>query len=172
MGQDGGMLAKLSGPTKMNDQSAHEQLTDLEKIFRDLPVGFCTFDLNFRFLFVNEWLAELNGVAVSEHHGRTIHEVIPDVALGVEAQLRQVIEAAKPIVGSEVEAETRAYPGEKRVFQPTYTPVNGANDEIIGLSCIVQDITERKRSEAALRESKERFRNFVESSADWFWEMD
>lgn len=33
------------------------------------------------------------------------------------------------------------------------------------------EIGERKRAEAALRASEERFRDFAETGADWFWEM-
>ena len=83
----------------MNVQLTERPLSELTQIFRDVPVGLCTFDLSLRFVFVNEWLAALNGVPAAEHLGRTIHELIPDVAAGVEAQLRQVIETGKPIVG-------------------------------------------------------------------------
>jgi len=34
------------------------------------------------------------------------------------------------------------------------------------------DLTERRRTEAALRASETRFRDFAETAADWFWEMD
>ena len=33
------------------------------------------------------------------------------------------------------------------------------------------DITDRKRSEQALRESEQRFKDFAEAASDWFWEM-
>ncbi len=36
----------------------------------------------------------------------------------------------------------------------------------------VQDITERKRAERALRDSEQRLRDFAEATSDWFWEMD
>ncbi len=36
----------------------------------------------------------------------------------------------------------------------------------------VRDISERKRGEAALKESRARFRDFTYASSDWFWEMD
>lgn len=37
---------------------------------------------------------------------------------------------------------------------------------------IIRDITARKQAEEALRRSTETFRDFAESSSDWFWETD
>jgi diguanylate cyclase (GGDEF)-like protein/PAS domain S-box-containing protein len=37
---------------------------------------------------------------------------------------------------------------------------------------LTDQIVQRKRIEAALRDSEERFRNFTESAADFFWELD
>ena len=37
---------------------------------------------------------------------------------------------------------------------------------------IIRDITERKRVEAAIHRSEAQFRDFAQSSSDWFWETD
>lgn len=42
----------------------------------------------------------------------------------------------------------------------------------IGAVVAMQDITERKIAEAALKQSEERFRNLVEQTNDWVWEVD
>lgn len=41
----------------------------------------------------------------------------------------------------------------------------------IHMSGTVQDITRRKAVEQALRDAKQRFRDFAEASSDWFWEL-
>ncbi|NLH48086.1 MAG: PAS domain S-box protein [Myxococcales bacterium] len=40
------------------------------------------------------------------------------------------------------------------------------------LHSIIHDITERKQIEEALRESEEKYRSLVETTAEWIWEMD
>ena len=54
----------------------------------------------------------------------------------------------------------------------TATPVRDAGGQITHVIEIKNDITERKRTEAALRESEQRFRSQVESTSDWVWEID
>ncbi|MGE5241817.1 MAG: EAL domain-containing protein [Bacteroidota bacterium] len=44
--------------------------------------------------------------------------------------------------------------------------------KIVGYVGSITDITERKKSEEALRASEERFRSLTELSSDWYWEQD
>lgn len=44
--------------------------------------------------------------------------------------------------------------------------------KVIGLLTTGQDITHRRETEYALRESEARFRGLVESTSDWIWEVD
>ena len=45
-------------------------------------------------------------------------------------------------------------------------------DMAIGLHKLEQEIAERKRAEAALQEREEQYRNLVETTSDWIWEID
>jgi PAS domain S-box-containing protein len=56
--------------------------------------------------------------------------------------------------------------------EQTITPVREAGGEISHFIGIKQDITQRKRAEEALRASEEKFRNLVEKTSDWVWEID
>ncbi|MQG67945.1 MAG: PAS domain S-box protein, partial [SAR202 cluster bacterium] len=70
-------------------------------------------------------------------------------------------------IGREVEglrADGAIFPLELRVSHLRI----GDKSEFIGF---VRDITERRQTVDALRESERRFRDFAESASDWFWEM-
>ena len=126
------------------------------------PIGLCYFDLDLRYVHINEWLAALNGLAVSKHLGRTLADVLPDVARGVEEKLRQVITTGEPIEAGTVEARTPANPEIMRTFQHNFYPVRSPDGTVVGVSCAVQEVTERAVAEKELQW----FKSMVTASSD------
>ncbi len=120
-----------------------ERTGEAERLYAIAPVGLCYFDTDLRFLYINEWLARINGLPVEAHLGKTIDEVIQDVAAGVVPQLRHVLQTGEPIIEGNVEAETPAHPGESRHYMHNYYPDKSKDGTVVGVSCVVQDITER-----------------------------
>ena len=132
-------------------RDADTDLKFLADIFSDAPVGLCWFDTKLRFVYINDWLAAINGLSVEEHLGRTIGEVLPDVAARIESQLRDVIETGKPLLQGTMSAATPAQPKVKRHFQHNYRAVKSRDGTVVGVSCAVLEVTERKCAEDALR---------------------
>ncbi len=140
--------------TLLSSLAAHEDIertSDLERLYAIAPVGLCYFDTDLRFLYINEWLARINGLPVEAHLGKTIDEVLKDVAVGVVPQLRNVLQTGEPIIEGEVEAETPAHPGESRHYMHNYYPDKSDDGKVVGVSCVVYDITERIELETGSR---------------------
>jgi len=135
----------------------------LTRIYREAPVGLCCFDTQLRYLDINEWLAALNGLSVEEHLGHSVGELFPELATGIASQLRHVIDTGEPILEKLLCIETPAQPNVKRHFQHNFDAVRSDDGTVVGVSCAVVEITERKRAEDALRDSEVRIRTLLES---------
>ena len=135
----------------MEAKALLERKDGIERLYAIAPIGLCYFDTDLRFRYINEWLARINGVPAEEHLGKTIDELLEDVAAGVVLQLRQVLETGEPIMDGEVEAETPAHPGELRHFMHSYYPDKSKDGTIVGVSCVVQDTTNRIERDAESR---------------------
>ena len=61
--------------------------------------------------------------------------------------------------------------GGKSYYHNIITPIRD-KEKIFGILGILIDISEIKRTEEAVRESRERFRNLTEATSDWIWEVD
>ncbi len=141
-------------------QRSREQLAELKQLYDTAPVGLGFVDTDLRYLRLNEQLASINGRPVAEHIGRTLREVIPEIAPQVEPVYRRVIETGEPALNFEVHGSTLA--GPERDFLVSYYPVKSDDGSVQGVSIVVQDITGRKQAEAALREREEAERRFSE----------
>ena len=110
--------------------------------------------------------------------GYTAEEVIgkPITLLMPEDQQAEALEIVDQVVHQDrvVQLETvrhREDGGEVHVAF-TYSPIRDSSGKTVGISAIGQDVTERKRAEAAIRESEAKFRAFVETTEEWVWASD
>ena len=104
------------------------QLHEIEAIYAGAPVGLCVMDADLRFQRINDRLAEMNGLPADQHLGRTIGEVLPNLAPFIEPVYRQVLETGKPVIDLEIHGGTPAAPGAERVFLASFFPLR-ASDE-------------------------------------------
>jgi PAS domain S-box-containing protein len=141
-----------AGTKVESDDLIASQLAEIEMLYRTAPVGLCFFDRDLRFVRVNEHLAEMNGVPATEHIGRSIREVVPDLAETAEPLMRKVLETREPVVGLELVGETAAQPGVQRTWIETWTPVVDRDGQILGINVIAEEVTQRRRHEQ-LREA-------------------
>ena len=124
-----------------------QQLAELDHLYRTAPVGLAFHDPELRYIRVNERLAAAHGRSVEEHVGLHLRDVVPEIAPIVEPIFKRVMETGEPILEVEVEGSTATAKG--RTFLASFYPVKGPDGSILGVSNVVQDITERKEAERA-----------------------
>jgi PAS domain S-box-containing protein len=147
------------------------QLTEIETIYQSAPIGLNVLDRDLRFVRINERLAEINGLSVEEHLGRTVREVLPELADTAEALLYPVIETGAPLLNVEIRGETPAQPGVERVWLESFLPLKDGH-RVIGINTVCEEITERMQVEEALRQSEARFRQMADNAPVMVWVTD
>lgn len=152
-----------------SEETVRRQLAELEVIYETAPVGLCVLDTGLRYVRVNKRLAEINGRSPADHIGRTVREIVPDMAAEAEPLFRQVIETGTPIRDVEISGTTGAQDGAKRSWLEHFYPVKSLDGQVTGINVVVEDITERKQVEASLRESEARFRQLADSMPQLVW---
>jgi two-component system cell cycle sensor histidine kinase/response regulator CckA len=108
-------------------------------------------DRELRFIRINERMAELNGVSVAAHIGRTVREIVPDLADKAEPVLRRILEPGEPALGMELTGETVAMRGVERTCVEHWFPLRDGSGEISGINVVAEEVTEQKRMAEALR---------------------
>jgi diguanylate cyclase (GGDEF)-like protein/PAS domain S-box-containing protein len=141
-------------------------INEIEQIYRYSPVGLCFMDTDYRYVRINEHMAEINGLPVSAHIGRTLREVIPGLADGIMELYRPVYERGESVLNAEIQGVIPTTPGVQRHWLANFFPFRSESGEVTGLIGAVTDITELKQTQLALRQSEERFRTIFDSVND------
>ncbi|MBT4590002.1 MAG: response regulator [Rhodospirillaceae bacterium] len=140
----------------------------LNQLSDAMPVHISKVDLDRRYLYVNKEYERWFNLQKEEILGKTVAEIFgPEVANQTNKYSDEVLS------GKKISYETTFtdFAGNKCDFQVIYVPYF-QQDQISGYYALALDISENKTAQKSLEFSERRFRDFAESAADRFWEMD
>jgi PAS domain S-box-containing protein len=139
----------------MHEQRAglNETLALLDSMLANAPIGFAFFDRKYRFVRVNQFLADMNGYSFALHLGRGVGGIVaPAAAARLEQNIEAVFGSGEPIRNLEIAWE--AEPGRWRSWLAHLYPVRTDPDTTRWVGAILVDTTEQKRAEEALRRTE------------------
>ena len=140
-----------------------ERERQLRFITDHAPVRILQCDAGLRYKFVNRPYAARFGLAPEAVVGRRIIEVVGEkVFAAVRPQIESVLRGER----LEFEALIPFKDTGPRWVHSVYVPELDQGGAVIGFVATVQDVTDRRRTEEALRESEARYRAIVESQAE------
>ncbi len=119
----------------------------LGAFFEHSPTGMAILDSQLRYLHVNEGLAEMNGVPAEDHLGRSVAEVLPELAPTIEPVFRHVLDSGVEVRNVEIAGETSKAPGVPRYWLASYFPIQASHGRGDYLGVSVMEISERRLAE-------------------------
>jgi len=158
--------------TIVQDINARKEAQQLHRAtFDQAAVGIAFSSVDGHFLQVNGQLAEMLGCAPADVAGGSVFDFIaPEHRDAMRDELRKVV--AEKLDSTTLEFQYLRKGGGRGWVIRSLSPVRDAVGRIEYCISVVQDITERKIAEQALRESKELFDQLVSHIPEAFWIMD
>jgi len=126
-------------------------------------------DSDGKYQLINRRFEELFQISLEEISGKTDYEIFPkETADAFRAVDNKVLETGELL---ELDEQAPHDDGNHDYLSIKF-PLYDAAGNTQGLCGISTDITERKQAELSLAESQARYRDLVENTHDWIWEVD
>jgi len=122
-------------------------------------------DKDFRILRCNKAYSQYAGIPYAEIIGRAYYELFPKN----DGPLPHCTEALEDPLSEGSEEDVKI---EDKLFHSKGFIIKDEHGNYLYSLHILEDITEQRQIEEALRTSEEKFRALVESTNDWIWEID
>ena len=142
-------------------QKAIHAESTLRALIKEAPVGMALFDPQMRYVLVNEKLATINGIAVKDHIGKTVAQLLPQIEPLVRKHFEECLRSAKSTGRFEFSAETPAAPGKQRTWAESWFPVLDEDGHAVGVGAIVEEVTEAREHERLMQELSSRKSEFL-----------
>jgi PAS domain S-box-containing protein len=151
-------------------EAAVRDRDDLLRLIADeIPSLIAYVDAEQRYRFNNLAYERWFGFSREELHGKHLRELIGDEPWNA---VRHHVEAALSGKEVEFEQEMRYSHGGPRFIRASYVPHRDETGRVLGYVALVNDVTEAKRAEQAVRESESRFRLAASGEALTLFEQD
>jgi len=158
-------------PRKQAEKELESSRMLLKSVVDNLPAIVTVKDRDLRYVLVNKAATEFHGRSEAEFLGYRYDDIAPYARFDIARELEeQLLKSGKAVPFTEFEVANRR--GERFVYLISRTPLPGPDRRVDRIVTVSLDITDRKRAETEIREARERFRAYAETSSDWFWETD
>ncbi|WP_068020906.1 PAS domain-containing sensor histidine kinase [Rhodoplanes sp. Z2-YC6860] len=138
---------------------------ELRWIYDTAPIGLAFLSPDCQYLQINQRLTDICGISVEGHLGHTVREMVPNIAGQVEQLVRSIVESGKPITGIEVNGQRADGVGADRAWLTNWYPLKGPGGRVVGVNVAAEEITERKRAQAAVIASEQRYRALAQATS-------
>jgi two-component system, sensor histidine kinase and response regulator len=157
---------------KRKEEELKQAQSFLHSIIENLPIAVFMKDAkHLRFVLWNKAGKDLLGYSSDELRGKSDYDFFPkEQADSFVAKDREALIGRKLVEVEEEELQTRTHG--RRLIRTKKIPILDSAGQPIYLLGICEDITERKRAEAALRASEERFQIVARATSDVIWDWD
>ncbi|UCE60875.1 MAG: PAS domain S-box protein [Phycisphaerales bacterium] len=124
-----------------------QELDELSKLYDCAPVGLLLLDADLRFVRINDWLAATSGIPATDHIGRTIREIVPEIAETLEPIFSRILETGQPVFDVEAHGILPPESATERYWLGSFLPLKSGDGKVVAISGIVLEVTERRRVE-------------------------
>ncbi len=148
---------------KRAEQGLAKERNLLRTVIDNLPDYVYIKDTDSRYIVSNKAHARFLGKETPEGViGKTVFELFPrELAENYAADDQKIIKKVQPLL---IREEHSVDPRGNKVWNlTTKVPLRDSDGKVVGLVGIARDITERKKTEEALRESEEQYRTLVQN---------
>jgi PAS domain S-box-containing protein len=158
---------------KRAETALHQQWHTFDTALSNTPDFTYVFDLDGRFTYVNRALLSLWQKPLEEAVGKNFFELDypPALAARLQRQIQQVIDSKEPLRD---DTPFTGPSGETRHYEYIFVPVVAADGRLQAVAGSTRDITERNKTEEALRKSEERLTLALEAGGGvgtWDWDV-
>ena len=143
----------------------------LENLYSTSPAGLSLHDRDFKYLRINQALANINGFSIEEHLGKTVSEIVPQLAAKIEPIFQRVVETDRPVSNVQIQGSTPVAPNLTRYWSISCYPVD-LLDGKKGIGSVIIDITEQIEAEKSLKESEANLLEAQQLAHLGNWEME
>ncbi len=136
----------------------------LQGVLASVGEGIVVYDRQLQVRLWNPFMEDLTGLRAAEVLGRPADEVFPlPRHRGVQRLLRRAL-AGDVVRSPELPFELPG--GRSGWITGLYAPQMGVGGEVLGVVAVIEDVTENRRTERALRRSEARYRRLFQESRD------